>query len=69
MSEAKPVTAAEDGKKTSKIVEDGTEATVRLDQETAECYWNNEAFSKGDRVSVDGAVYECSFGCWVKTDG
>ncbi|MDZ7736613.1 MAG: hypothetical protein U5P41_11300 [Gammaproteobacteria bacterium] len=68
MSEARPVTAAEDGKKTSKIVEDGTEATVRLEQESAQCYWNDEAFNKGDKVSVDGAIYECSFGCWVKMD-
>ena len=68
MSEAKPVTAAEDGKKTSKIVEDGSEATVRLDQESAECYWNDESFDRGDRISVDGKVYECSFGCWVRAD-
>lgn len=66
MSEAKAVSAAEDGKKTSTIVEDGIEATVQLDQEAARCYWNDEAFSKGDRVSLDGAVYECSFGCWVR---
>ncbi len=68
MSEAKAVSAAEDGKTTSKVVEDGTEATVRLEQEAAQCYWNNEAFDKGDRISVEGAVYECSFGCWVKME-
>jgi len=68
MSDAKPVTAAEDGKTTSRIVEDGSEATVQLDQEAAQCYWNDEAFNKGDRISVDGTVYECHFGCWVKAD-
>lgn len=68
MSEAKSVDPADAGKKTSKIIEDGTEATVRLDQENAQCYWNDEGFNKGDRVSVDGATYECSFGCWVKME-
>lgn len=69
MSEAKSVAPAEASKKTSRIVVDGTEATVRLEQENAQCYWNDEAFNKGDKVSADGAVYECSFGCWVKMDG
>lgn len=68
MSEVKPVAPAEAGKKTSKIIEDGTEATVRMDQEYAQCHWNDQAFDKGDRVSLEGKTYECTFGCWIRMD-
>lgn len=69
MSDATVVGQPEAGKKTSKVIEDGVEATVRLDQENARCHWNDQAFDKGDKVSMEGKTYECTFGCWVKLDG
>lgn len=68
MTEPTPVSAAEAGKKTSKIVEDETESTVNLELENAQCQWNGKSFNKGTRITVDGAVYECSYGCWVKQE-
>jgi hypothetical protein len=68
MSEPIPVASAEAGKKTSKIIEDGNESTVNLDMENAPCQWNGQSFNKGARIAADGAVYECSYGCWVKLE-
>ena len=44
------------------------EATVKLDQAEQKCFWNGAEFALGDRVSVDGACYECSYGTWVLID-
>ncbi|MCB1740678.1 MAG: hypothetical protein KDK91_09930 [Gammaproteobacteria bacterium] len=43
------------------------ESTVILDQETNVCYWNGDAFKEGQRINCEGAVYECTFGRWVKS--
>jgi hypothetical protein len=68
MRERTPVTTAEAGKRTSQIIEDSADSTVSMAMENAQCYWNGEAFNKGDQISIDGKSYECTFGCWVKLD-
>lgn len=69
MSDVTVVGQPEADKKTSKVIEDGVEATVRMDQENSQCHWNDQAFDKGDQISLDGRNYECTFGCWVRIDG
>ncbi len=54
-------------KKTSRII-DGLGATMQLNQEHAQCHWNDQVFARGDQVSIDGKTYECTFGCWVNTN-
>lgn len=67
MSEPTPVSSAEAGKKTSAIIHDSAASTVSMDLENAQCHWNGQSFNQGDRIDADGTVYECSYGCWVKT--
>lgn len=63
----KPVAPADPGKKTSTIL-GPVEATVQMTEQDAKCLWNDEEFAQGDRISVDGACYECSFGKWITVD-
>jgi len=44
------------------------EATVRMDLENKQCYWNDAEFSQGDQVIADGKRYECSYTRWVEVD-
>jgi carbonic anhydrase len=69
MAEPKVVEPADPSKKTSQILNTTSdEATVQMDQLKKNCYWNDEAFSQGDQIEVDGNCYECSFGRWVIAD-
>jgi hypothetical protein len=69
MSALTPVQPADPGKKTSEILGPSSdEATVKMDLQNAKCLWNDAEFAQGDRVSVDGACYECSFGRWLPVD-
>ena len=69
MAEPKVVEPADPSKKTSQILNTTIdEATVQMDQQKKDCYWNDEAFSQGDQIDVDGTCYECSFGRWVIAD-
>lgn len=69
MSGATPVKRAEPGKKTSEILGPTSgEATVKMDLQTAKCYWNDAEFSQGARISVNDECYECSFGRWVAVE-
>ena len=67
MSDPKPVDAVDPAKKTSAITgpvdDDATVLTTNADEK---CYWNDEAFDNGDRISVDGKCYEASNGQWVE---
>ena len=69
MSEAKSVEPVDPAKKTSEII-DATagEATVKMDQQDAKCYWNDAEFSQGERVDVGGTCYECNFGRWLPVE-
>ena len=66
MSDTKPVEAADPAKKTSKITGPVDDDATVLTVEGVQCYWNDEAFENGDRVSVDGKTYEASNGTWVE---
>ena len=67
MSDPKSVEAADPAKKTSKITGPVDEdATVVASETELTCYWNNEEFGSGDRVSSEGKNYECSNGMWVE---
>lgn len=68
MSDPTPVSPLEDEDQTSTVFESGDEATVSMSQEKAKCLWNGTEFNPGDRISTDGAVYECNYGCWVKVE-
>lgn len=69
MSAPTPVESADPGRNTSEIVSaTAAEATVKMDQQDAKCFWNDTEFSKGDRVIADGTCYECSFGRWVAVE-
>ncbi len=67
MSDPKSVDAADPAKKTSKITgpvnDDATVVTVEGD---IQCYWNDETFANGDRISAEGKTYEASNGMWVE---
>ncbi len=67
MSDPKSVDAADPAKKTSKITDpiDG-DATVLTTADDIKCYWNDEAFANGDRISAGGKTYEASNGMWVE---
>lgn len=66
MSDPKAVEAADPAKKTSKVTGPiDSDATV-LTVEGVKCYWNDEEFESGDRVSTDGKTYEASNGVWVE---
>ena len=41
-------------------------ATVLTVEGDIKCYWNDEEFSNGDRVSSEGKTYEASNGTWVE---
>lgn len=69
MSKATPVEPVDPGKKTSDILElSGDEATVQMSKLSENCVWNGVEFTQGQRVSVDGKCYECSFGNWVQME-
>ena len=54
-----------DKKTSSRLGLMSEEATVQLDLKDQKCYWNDQEFGPGDRVSNDGTCYECSYGRWV----
>jgi hypothetical protein len=67
MSDPKPVEAADPAKKTSKItgpVDD--DATVLTTEFEIKCFWNDEEFESGDRITIEGKCYEASNGMWVE---
>ncbi len=67
MSDPKPVEAADLAKKTSEITGPVDEdATVVASETEIMCYWNDEEYDSGDRVSSEGKNYECSNGKWVE---
>lgn len=69
MADAKVVEPADPSKKTSPVLAaTSDEATVQMDQLNQGCVWNDEAFSQGDRIEVEGTCYECSFGRWVNVE-
>ena len=69
MSEPKSVEAVDPAKKTSKVTGPVTDdATVLQTAANLKCYWNDEEFELGDRVSSEGKCYECSNGLWVEVD-
>ena len=44
------------------------EATVSMELMNENCLWNDREFKLGQRVSVGGQCYECSFGRWLEID-
>jgi hypothetical protein len=67
MSDAKPVEAADPAKKTSKITGPiDNDATVLTSEVEIKCFWNDEEFSNGDRVTSEGKTYEASNGLWIE---
>lgn len=67
MSDPKAVEAVDPTKKTSRRtgpIEDG--ATVMATEIEIKCYWNDDEYASGDRVSSEGKNYECSTGQWVE---
>ena len=68
-SNAVPVETPAPSKKTSEILGPmSEEATVRMDLQSENCYWNDAEFSQGDQVTVDGKRYECSYSRWLEVD-
>lgn len=68
MSEAIVVDAQDPSKKNSQVLDCSIEEmTVQMDQQNNSCFWNGQEFSAGDKVSVNGECYECSFARWVKS--
>jgi hypothetical protein len=56
-------------KKTSEILGPmSEEATVEMDLQNENCYWNDVEFSQGDQVTVEGKCYECSYTRWLEVD-
>ncbi|MEX2525773.1 MAG: hypothetical protein WD750_12505 [Gammaproteobacteria bacterium] len=69
MSGSRAVDPADPAKKSSEIVSaTSDEATVQMDQLDQNCFWNDESFSQGNQISVDGKCYTCSFGRWVPAE-
>ena len=66
MSDPKAVEAADPAKKTSKITGPVNDDATVLTVEGVQCYWNDEAFDNGDRVTSGGKTYEASNGIWVE---
>jgi hypothetical protein len=67
MSDPKSVEAANPEKKTSTITGPvDADATIVASETEIMCYWNDEEFDSGDRVSSEGKNYECSNGMWVE---
>lgn len=68
MSDATKVDPMDPARRNSPIaVPAEEESTVALDTANRHCTWNDREFGDGERVCEAGAVYECSFGKWVKT--
>ncbi len=66
MSDPKSVGTADPAKKTSPVTGPvDSDATV-LTQADMKCYWNDEEFDNGDRISNEGKNYEASNGQWVE---
>jgi len=56
-------------KKTSEIAgPSADEATVSMDMMSESCFWNDQEFKLGQRVSAEGKCYECSFGRWLEME-
>ena len=71
MSNRNPVEveAPDPANKTSEILGPMSEkATVKMDLQNENCYWNDAEYSHGDQVTVDGKCYECSYTRWVEVD-
>ncbi len=67
MADAKSVESPDPAKKTSDIIDQtGDEATVQMDSEQNNCFWNDDEFGQGEQVSSNGKCYECSFGHWIE---
>tara|TARA_R110000782_G_scaffold13730_15_gene40336 strand:- start:3479 stop:3685 length:207 start_codon:yes stop_codon:yes gene_type:complete len=67
MSDPKSVDAADPAKKTSRVTGPvDNDATVLTTSDDIKCYWNDEEFSNGDRISTDGKKYEASNGQWIE---
>ncbi len=68
MSDATPVDPMDNSKENSPVViPSDSEATVIMDAAAKTCTWNGQTFPDGTEVSSEGAIYECSFGKWVKS--
>ncbi len=69
MADATPVEAPDSSKKTSEILgPDSDDETVQMSDMDEKCYWNDQEFDTGARVSNNGKCYECSFGRWVTAE-
>ncbi len=67
MSGPKPVEAVDPAKKTSTITGPvADDATVLTTNDDIKCYWNDEEFANGDRITTEGKSYEASNGQWVE---
>lgn len=67
MSDPKPVEAVDPAKNTSKITGPvDSDATVLTVEGNIKCFWNDEEFDNGDRVTSGGKTYEASNGSWVE---
>lgn len=56
-------------KKTSEIAgPSADEATVSMEMMSENCFWNDQEFKLGQRVSSEGKSYECMFGRWVEIE-
>lgn len=67
MSDPKAVEAVDPAKKTSKITGPvDSDATVLSSGAEVKCYWNDEEFDDGNRVTSGGKSYEASNGMWVE---
>lgn len=68
MSTPKSVDPKDPSKRSSKLMaETDATSTVVLDRAANVCYWNDEEFEEGASISLEGTVYECSYGNWVKS--
>ena len=68
MADMTTVTPMESALQNSPVIDSGEgESTVILDSAANECLWNGQTFADGTMVECDGAVFECSYGRWVKS--
>ncbi len=69
MADVTPVEAPDSSKKTSEILgPDSDDETVQMSDMDEKCYWNDQEFDTGARVTSDGKCYDCSFGRWVPSE-
>ena len=71
MSNSNPVAmeTPDPAKKTSTILGPmSEEATVKLNSQDVQCYWNDTEFSQGSQIIADVKCYECSYGNWLEVD-